>query len=178
MAIHSSILALQYSCLENSMHREAWWATVHGVIKSQTRLSDFTTVCGGFPSDASGKESSCQRTRCKGCRFNPWIGKIPWRRKWQPTPVFLPGEFHAQRSLVGYCPWGCKDSDTTEHMNTLLASLNLWSMVRGNRSDGKRGQPALPGKWNRDWERIFQAVINCGGTFSKILSLCGLGPVL
>ena len=41
-------------------------------------------------------------------------GKIPWRKKWQPTPVFLPGEFHGQRSLVGYSPWGCKESDTTE----------------------------------------------------------------
>ena len=48
-------------------------------------------------------------------RFNPWIGKIPWSRKWQPTPVFLPGKFHGQRSLVGYSPWGRKESDTTDH---------------------------------------------------------------
>ena len=40
--------------------------------------------------------------------FNPWVGKIPWRRKWQPTPVFLPGESHGQRSLVGPSPWGRK----------------------------------------------------------------------
>jgi len=40
--------------------------------------------------------------------------KIPWRRKWQPTPVFLPGKFHGQRSLAGYSPWGCNESDTTE----------------------------------------------------------------
>ena len=39
-------------------------------------------------------------------RFHPWVGKIPWRRQWQPTPVFLPGKFHGQRSLVGYSPWG------------------------------------------------------------------------
>ena len=43
---------------------------------------------------------------CRGHRFDPWVGKIPWRREWQPTPVFLPGEFHGQRSLVGYHPWG------------------------------------------------------------------------
>ena len=43
-----------------------------------------------------------------------WIGRIPWRRKWQPTPVVLPGESHGQRSLMGYCPWGLKQSDTTE----------------------------------------------------------------
>ena len=46
--------------------------------------------------------------------FNPWVGKIPWRRKWQPTPVPLPGKSHGQRSLVGYSPWGHKESDTTE----------------------------------------------------------------
>ena len=43
-----------------------------------------------------------------------WVRKIPWRRKWQPTPVILPGEFHGQRSLAGYSPWGHKESDTTE----------------------------------------------------------------
>ena len=52
--------------------------------------------------------SAMQRHR--RCGFNPWVGKIPWRREWQPTPVFLPG----QRNLVGYSPWGRKESDTTE----------------------------------------------------------------
>ena len=46
----------------------------------------------------------------------PWIGKIPWRRTQQPTPVFLPGESHRQRSLVGYSPWGCKELDMTERL--------------------------------------------------------------
>ena len=46
--------------------------------------------------------------------FDPWVRKAPWRRKWQPTPIFLPGESHGQRSLVGYSPWGHKESDTTE----------------------------------------------------------------
>ena len=46
--------------------------------------------------------------------FSPWVGKIPWRRAWQPIPVFLPEESHGQRSLVGYSPWGCKESDMTE----------------------------------------------------------------
>ena len=48
-------------------------------------------------------------------RFNPRVGKIPWRRTWHPTPVFLPGESHGQRSLVGYSPWGHKELDMTEH---------------------------------------------------------------
>ena len=47
-------------------------------------------------------------------RFDPWVGKIPWRRKWQPTPVFLLGKSHGQRSLAGDSPWGYKESDTTE----------------------------------------------------------------
>ena len=49
--------------------------------------------------------------------FDPWIGKILWRRKWQPTPGSLPGESHEQRSLVDYSPWGRKESDTTEQLN-------------------------------------------------------------
>ena len=155
-------LKLQYSCLENPMDGGAWWAAVHGVAKSRTRLSDFTFTfhfhalekemathssvlawripgpggpCGlpsmgsqsrtqlkrcsssssrhklGLPWWLSGKESSCQ---CRRCRFNPWTGKMPLRRKWQPTPVFLPGESHGGRSLVGYSPRGCKELDTTD----------------------------------------------------------------
>ena len=55
---------------------------------------------------ASGKESACQCKRSNGHRFNPWVGKIPWRRKWEPTPVFLPGKSHGQRSLLGYTVHG------------------------------------------------------------------------
>ena len=58
----------------------------------------------GFPGGASGKELACQCRRCKGCRIDPWAGKIPGRRAWQPAPVFLPGESHGQRSLEGYGP--------------------------------------------------------------------------
>ena len=73
---------LQYSCLENPMDRGAWWAAVHGVAKSRTRLSDFTFM--------------------------------HWRRKWQPTPVVLPGESQGQGSLVGCHLWGRTELDTTE----------------------------------------------------------------
>ena len=52
--------------------------------------------------------------------FNPWVGKIPWRRKWQPTAVLLPRKFHGWRSLVGYSPWGRKDSDRTEQLHFTL----------------------------------------------------------
>ena len=55
--------------------------------------------------------------QCGRPGFDPWVGKIPWRRKWQPTPVFLPGESHGQRSLVGYSPQGLKELDTTERLH-------------------------------------------------------------
>ena len=63
---------------------------------------------------ATSLRASCQ---CRGHRFDPWVGKIPWRRKWKPTPIFLPREFHGQRSLVGYSPPGHKESDTTKWLN-------------------------------------------------------------
>ena len=59
----------------------------------------------GLPWWLSGKESAC---KCRRCRFNPWVRKIPWKRRWQPTLVFLPGKSHGQRSLVGHSPWGHK----------------------------------------------------------------------
>ena len=55
--------------------------------------------------------------RCKRCWIDPRVGKIPWKRAWQPTPVVLPGEFHGQRSLEGYSLWGRKESDTTKQLN-------------------------------------------------------------
>ena len=67
-----------------------------------------------FPEGTSGKDLACQCTKLKTFGFDPWIQKIPLRRKWQPIPVFLPGESHGHRSLAGYSPRGCKESDTTE----------------------------------------------------------------
>ena len=74
-----------------------------------------------LPRWLSGKESA----RNAG---DPWVGKILWRRKWQPTPVLWPRKFHGWRSLVGYSPWGHKESDTTEQLNsrfTIRRSANL-----------------------------------------------------
>ena len=68
----------------------------------------------GFPGGASGKEPARQCRRYKRCGFYPWVGKILWSRKRQPTPVFLPGESHGQRSLVDNSPWGCKELDMTQ----------------------------------------------------------------
>ena len=71
-----------------------------------------------FPGHTSGKEPICQCGKRKKHEFDPWVGKIPWSMKRQPTPAFLPGEFHGQWSLMGYSPWGHKELDmtgSTEH---------------------------------------------------------------
>ena len=91
-----------------------------------------------LPKWLSGKEFTCQCRRCRKCGFDPCVGKIPWKRTWQPTPVCLPG-----KSLEGYSPWGCKESDTTEatkcvcvcaraHTHTpgvSCSTRDLWSFV-------------------------------------------------
>ena len=82
----------------------------------------------GFP---GGKEPICQRKRPERRRFQPWVQKIPWRREWLPTPVFLPGESHGQRSLAGYSPQGRKELNTAEAISqgcitTGLAVCVFW----------------------------------------------------
>ena len=113
------------------MDREAWHAAVHRVTKSQTWLNDWTEHTNnshalqcwngknrefrreteiktsvksvlGFPWWLSGKESTCQ---CRRCRFEPWVGRTLWKKKWQPIPVFLPGKSHGRRCLVLLASW-------------------------------------------------------------------------
>ena len=74
----------------------------------------------GFPGGSDGKESTCNAGDLGPI---PWVGKILQRRKWQPTSVFLPGKSHGQRSLVGYSPRGCKESDTTERHSFYFSLL-------------------------------------------------------
>ena len=80
----------------------------------------------GLPQWLSGKGSTCQ---CRILGLDPWSGKIPCRRKWQPTLIFLPGKAHGQRSLVSYSPWGRKESDMTQRLNNnikaYIANPNL-----------------------------------------------------
>ena len=71
-----------------------------------TGLLGFPWWVRGFPGGTISKNHTCQYRRYKRRRFNPWVGKIPWRRAWQPTPVFLPGESHGQRSLESHSPYG------------------------------------------------------------------------
>ena len=76
-----------------------------------------------FPGGSDGKSVCLQTERP---RFNPWVGKVLWRRKWQPTPVLLPGKFHGLRSLVGYYSWGHKESDITEQLHFSTAVSQKW----------------------------------------------------
>ena len=65
------------------------------------------------------------KAKVRRCGFNPWVGKIPWRREWQCTPVFLPGESHGQRGLAGYSPLSHKESDVTKR---LTLSFTFWEL--------------------------------------------------
>ena len=81
----------------------------------------------GFPGGASGKELACQCRRHKKCGFDPWVKKIPWGRKGQPTTAFLPGESYGQIGLAGCSPWGPKELDitkVTEHAYALFGSFH------------------------------------------------------
>ena len=88
-------------------------------IENWTHVSCVSCTASGFFLSKPPGSPTCvyvcvyTHRRCKGCRFDPWVMKTPWRRAWQPTPVFLPGESHGQWSLAGHRPRGHKESDTT-----------------------------------------------------------------
>ena len=105
----------------------------------------FPSITNAMPRRLSGKASAWQCRRSRRHGFDPWVGKIPWRRKRQPTPVFLLGESQGQRSLAGYSPWGYKELDMTEHGHT--TSFSIWE-VPSFRLDQKSvlngGKPDFP----------------------------------
>ena len=94
---------LQCSCLENPREGGAWWAAIYGVAQSRTRLKQLSSSSSmqgiDFPSGLDGKASAYNVGDLSSIP-----GKIPWRKKWHPTPVFLPGKSHGQRGLVDYSP--------------------------------------------------------------------------
>ena len=102
MAMHSSILAWRIPWMEDPGGLQSTGS--QRVRHSWSDLAHTHTckhLCG-FPRWLSGKEFICQ---CRRSRFNPWVRRISWSKKWQLTPLFLPGKFHGQRSLEGYNPW-------------------------------------------------------------------------
>ena len=102
----------------------------------------------------TGKEPTCQCRRCKRSGFDPWIGEIPWRRKWQCTPVFLPRESHGQRSLLGYGPWGHKESDKTAVMAQRARELG-WSTATAARHITTRSASFLHSKRSSSTDSYF-----------------------
>ena len=130
----SSFTLLCYSSPSKRIYVECWTKDCLAFVlqaKESTKMPREETSSDQFiwllnvnfvlPRWHSGKESAC---RCRRSRFDPWVRQIPWSRKWQPTLVFLPGKFQEQRTLVGYSPWGCKESDTTGWV-TAQAHVNL-----------------------------------------------------
>ena len=122
---------LQCSCLENPRDGGAWWAAVYGVAQSRTQLKRLSNATWeAWKSSLWGKlgpqvcrAPACGPLPCSSTKnlpvffpehLHPYVGKISWRREWQPTPVFLSGESQGWRSLVGCRLWGRTELDTTE----------------------------------------------------------------
>ena len=119
----------------------------------------------GLPWWLTGKESTYNVGRCGRHRFDPWVGKIPWSRKWQPTLVFLPGQSHGQKSLVGYSPWGHKELDTTERLSMITPLLLMvgnnvrkcpfsWKIHAVFRGEVSVCQQLIP-KWVQDKKKVY-----------------------
>ena len=89
-------------CTVPGMYALPWWGSLYHYVRASLVAQMVKNL------------SAVQETG-----FDPWVGKIPWRREWLPTPVFLPGEFHEQGSFVRYSPWGHKELDTTERLTRL-----------------------------------------------------------
>ena len=115
-------------------------------------------------------------------QFNPWIRKIPWRREWQPTPVFLPGKFYGQRSLVSYRAWGCKELDRTEQLTLPLSGYKRKLLLKKQWDQQPSSQNM---KMNTKWNFFKVGAFWCfpGGSVVKNLpanardagSISGLG---
>ena len=121
--------------LDNYLIRDniSIWIIIMCLCKTESLFLGNThwSIQQGFPGGTSGKEPTCQCRRRKRRGFDPWVGKIPWRRQWQPTPVLLPGKSRGRRSLMGHSPWGHKELDTTGDLACIqqkgLSCLHLFS---------------------------------------------------
>ena len=122
------------------MDRGAWWVQSMGLQTVTNERRTWASLVGS----SDGKASACNT----GDLGYPWV-EISWRRKWQPTPVLLPGESHGWRSLVGYSPWGRKESDTTErlhfHFQTFCRAPLVAQLVKNT--------PAMRETWIDRWEK-------------------------
>ena len=127
MVTHSSILACEIPWIGGPGRLQSIWYQI--VRHNLATKPPPPWMVWELPRWLCGKESACQCRRHKRCRFDPWVRKIPQSRKWQPTPVFLPGKLHGQRSLVCYSLWGHKESVMAEHTHTQLINntfISFW----------------------------------------------------
>ena len=117
----------------------------------------FSNLIGVFLGGASGEESTCQ---CRRLGFDPWVQKIPWSRKWQPTLIFLPGKSHGQWSLAGYSPLGHREMDTLSictynlvGRRELPSSYKLGGVGAGGEGDDRGWDVwmASPTRWTWVW---------------------------
>ena len=126
-----------YICLILKSH----YSLAHLIVLSPVSLwVPGTVLSWGFPGGASGEEPACQCRSCQRRGFDPWVGKIPWRRKWQSTPVFLPGKSHRQEEPGRPQRWGHKESDTTEWLTLYLL---VWVCRGGAEEELARGKEVV-----------------------------------
>ena len=108
--------------------------------------------------------------QCGRPGFSPWVGKIPWRRKWQPTPLLLPGKSHGWRSLVDYSPWGLKGSDVTDRLHLCTSARGSPQPVIRNSGAGKTFVVRFPSTVPRG-NRMKSDSLSC---FPDSIQLCSL----
>ena len=142
VATHSSILAWRIPWTEEpgrwqSMGSKSWHnrsnlARAHACVHTHTHTHTHTYIffLRGFPGGfTTSKEPACQCRGRKRWGFDPWVGKISWRKAWQPTPLFLPREPDGQRSLADCSPWGHKESDMTEWLKLSLSFFFIFFSI-------------------------------------------------
>ena len=120
----------------------------------------------------------CRRHR--RCGFSPWVGMIPWRRKWQPTPVYLSEKSHGKRSLVGYGPWGYKDLDMTEQLSMHITMLAVGYILASQSLLDSNHSQSLEMKWNeiKQWDmktlqkKLFVILLNESQYNMVYFSMC------
>ena len=106
--------------LKNNNEKHSSLSHKYGLGRGDTGWVPYAIFSGrGFPGGSDSKVSACN---AGDPGLIPGVGKIPWRRKWKPTPGLLPGKLHGRRSLVGYSPWGHKKLDTTKRLHFFLFS--------------------------------------------------------
>ena len=118
--------------MPGELHEQiAWWATADKVTKGSDMAEGLTLwtslvaqMVKCLPTMWETQSPREVQLNLPGS-FNPWVRKISGRRKWQPTPVFLPGKSHGRRSLVGYSPWGRKEWDMTEQLHFHFSDFQL-----------------------------------------------------